>query len=155
MRRNIVLLGVGLAFALSWLWMDRAGAAGLAAEMESALAGSKYVYIASTRKDGSLGKPAEIWFMYHGGAVWVASPATTWRAQRIRAGRPAAKIWVGKPDGPSFTARGSFVHDAEVQRAMFETFAKKYPEGWGQYEKVFGEELGSGKRLMIKYEPAD
>ena len=67
------------------------------------LATAKYVYISSTRKDGALSKPAEIWFLVHDGAVYVGTPPTTWRARRIKAGRPQAKIWVGKPDGPSFT----------------------------------------------------
>ena len=65
------------------------------ADLKEALKTSKYVYVASNRKDGSFGTPAEIWFMYYRGAVWVASPPTTWRVRRIRAGRPKVRIAVG------------------------------------------------------------
>ena len=69
------------------------------------------MYIATERKGGGFGAPAEIWFMWDRGAVWVASPPTTWRAKRIRAGRTDARIYVGKKDGPLVVATGSFVRD--------------------------------------------
>ena len=54
-------------------------------ELGRALETSRYVYSATARKAGGFGTPAEIWFMYDRGAVWVASPPTTWRVKRIRA----------------------------------------------------------------------
>ena len=80
--------------------------AALSPELTQALEKSTYVYIASERKDGSYGTSAEIWFMAYEGAVWVASPPTTWRVKRIRAGRTAARIAVGTKDGPTFTGDG-------------------------------------------------
>src|SRR4051812_33838903 len=98
----------------------------LSPELQKALESSKYIYLQSSRKNGELGKAAEIWFMLHNGAVWVCSPPTTHRVKRIKDGKTQAKIFVGKPDGPSFNAKGSLVKDPEVNKALFETYAKKY-----------------------------
>src|ERR1700752_3612103 len=98
MTRRQFMQTIGGAFALvsGGSAMLARVAHALAGNVESELKTSKYVYISTQRKDGSYGKPAEIWFLYHDGAVWVASPTTTWRVKRIRAGRPKAKIAVGK-----------------------------------------------------------
>ncbi len=127
----------------------------LSSDLESQLKSSTYVYIASERKDHSFSKPAEIWFMYHQGAVWVASPPTTWRVRRIKAGRTKAKIAVGKPDGPTFTATGSLSKDTAVEDVMFRTYAEKYGERWKGYEKRFRDGLKDGSRVLIKYQPAE
>ncbi|MFQ5667171.1 MAG: hypothetical protein ACE5I7_12155 [Candidatus Binatia bacterium] len=150
--KRIALVSAGM---LVGLLAVRAGAAGLSAAIQKKLATSKYVYIASTRKDGTLSKPAEIWFLYHQGAVYVGTPPTTWRARRIRAGRTRAKIWVGKPNGPSFMATGAIVSDPTVEQAMFETYAKKYPAGWPRFAEKFRTGFKSGSRVLIKYTPAD
>jgi hypothetical protein len=128
-------------------------ASALGPEIEEGLRTSTYVYIASKRKDGSFGTPAEIWFMYHQGAVWVASPTTTWRVRRIRTGRPKVRIFVGKTDGPRFKATGSIVTDPPLYEEMYRTFARKYPEGWPKYEHRFREGLADGTRVLIRYEP--
>jgi hypothetical protein len=127
----------------------------LAPAIQAELAHSKYAYIATTRKDGSLGKAAEIWFLYHNGAVYVASPPTTWRMRRIKAGRPQARIAVGKPDGPSFMATGAVVNDPEIYPVLFDTYAKKYPDGWPKFEEKFRSGLKDGSRVLIKYTPTD
>jgi len=127
--------------------------ASLSPELQKALDSSEYVYIQSARKDGTLGKPAEIWFMHHQGAVWVASPVTTYRVKRIQASQTNAKVWIGKTDGPAFDAKGSIVKDPEVNKALFESFAKKYSSGWSSYEEQFRSGLADGSRVLIKYEP--
>ena len=132
-----------------------AQSAALSPELQKALDSSKYVYIQSTRGDGKLSKPAEIWFMPYNGAVWVASPPTTHRVKRIQAGHTTAKVAIGKPDGPSFNAKGSIVKDPEVNKALFETFAKKYTNEWKSLEQKFRDGLANGSRVLIKYEPAD
>ncbi len=126
--------------------------AAFSADQQKALDSAKYVYIQSSHKDGKLSKPAEIWFINYKGAVWVASPITTHRVKRIKAGHGKAKIAIGKPDGPSFNAKGSIVKDAEVNKAMFESYAKKYADGWSSYEKQFKDGLTDGSRTLIKYE---
>ena len=124
----------------------------LSSDQQKALDSAKYVYIQSSRKDGKLSKPAEIWFFHYKDAVWVCSPTTTHRVKRINAGQTKAKIAIGKPDGPSFNAKGSLVKDPEVNKVMFEAFAKKYAEGWSSYEKQFKDGLADGSRTLIKYE---
>jgi len=128
-------------------------AAELPADVKTALETSKYVYISSTRKDGTLGKPAEIWFLYHNGAVYVGTMPTSWRAKRIKKGRAAAKIAVGKVDGPSFMATGAIVNEPDVLPVLYETYAKKYADGWKQFEPKFRSGFKDGSRVLIKYTP--
>ena len=151
-RYSWVLFFAALLIALSGI-KTTAHSAPLSAELQKALDSSKYVYIQSARKDGSMGKSAEIWFFPYQGAVWVCSPVTTHRVKRIQAGQTKAKVAVGKSDGPSFTAKGSLVKDPEANKVMFETFAKKYADGWSSYEKNFHDGLADGSRTLIKYEP--
>jgi hypothetical protein len=130
-----------------------APAAALSPELASQLESATYVYISSTRKDGSLSRRAEIWFMFADGAVWVASAPTTWRVKRIRWGRPAATIWVGTSDGPSFRARGEIVADPKRYDQLCERFAVKYRDRWARWESSFREGLRSGERVLIRYTP--
>ena len=130
-----------------------ASATELPADVRDKLASSTYVYISTQRKDGSFGKPAEIWYMWHEGAVWVGTPPTTWRVKRIKHHRPTAKIAVGKPDGPSFDAVGSIVKDDKVAAKLFETYAKKYPDRWPGYEEKFRTGMKDGSRVLVKYVP--
>jgi hypothetical protein len=122
-------------------------------DLQDQLASSTFVYISSTRKDGTLSRPAEIWFLWHKGSVYVGTPPTTWRVRRIRWGRPQAKIWVGKPDGPSFTATGAVVNEPETQATLLETFARKYPDGWKRYEESFRKGFADGSRVLVRYAP--
>jgi hypothetical protein len=135
------------------LLLPLASLAELSDSLKQALAESKYVYISSTRKDGSLSKPAEIWFLHHNGAVYVATLPTSWRAKRIGWRRTAAKIAVGKADGPSFMATGAIVKEPATEKVLLETFAKKYPDGWSTYEERFRKGFQDGSRILIKYTP--
>ena len=143
----LVWLLVGLLLA------SPSHAADLPKDVQDSLASVTYVYISSTRKDGNLSRPAEIWFLWHKGSVYVASAPTSWRAKRIRWGRPDAKIWVGKPDGPSFMATGAIVNEPEVYPILFKTFAQKYAERWKSYEDNFRKGLADGSRVLIRYKP--
>jgi hypothetical protein len=124
---------------------------GLAADLEKLLDESTYVYISSSRKDGSLGKPAEIWYLYHDGAVYVGTRPTSWRVRRIKWGQPKAKIWVGKTDGPSFEATGSVVDDDAIEQLILDTFGKKYPDGWKKHADNFRNGFKDGNRVVVKY----
>jgi len=152
-KRFIPRWSLRIVAAVLLLTCTAAASWALSAELEKRLADSDYVYISSTRKDGTLGKPAEIWFLYHDGAVYVGTSPSSWRVRRIRWGRPQAKIWVGKQDGPSFQARGAVVDDDAVEALMLETYAKKYPKGWQRYEESFRSGFKDGKRVVVKYTP--
>ena len=149
-RRQAVRL---LALFGGWLMAAPSFAAELAKNIRDLLATSTFVYISSTRKDGTLSKPAEIWFLWHQGSVYVASAPTTWRVKRIRWGRPAAKIWVGKLDGPAFTATGAVVDEPAVHEIMFKTFAEKYGLRWKAWEGSFRSGLADGSRVLVRYVP--
>ena len=151
-KRKAIAWAIVLALVL---WGARSRASELSPELKTALTNSKYVYISSTRKGGTLGKPAEIWFLYHDGAVYVGTPPTSWRVRRIKAGRPQAKIAVGKPDGPSFMATGAVVNEPDIYPLMYETYAKKYPDGWTQHEEKFRSGFKNGSRVLVKYTPKD
>ena len=124
-------------------------------DVERSLKESKYVYVQSERKSGAFGKPAEIWFLYEGGTVYVASPPTTWRAKRIKAGRRKARIAVGKTDGPSFVATGRTLHDPALEERLMAAYARKYAEGWERFADKFRAGFKDGSRVLIAYTPAD
>jgi hypothetical protein len=126
----------------------------LSTEIDRALKDSKYVYVQSERKTGELGKPAEIWYLYDDGSVWVGTPPTSWRVKRIKAGRKKARIAVGKADGPAFDATGEVVKDAAVEKKMMDEYAKKYPEGWSRYSDKFRDGFKTGERVLVRYRPA-
>jgi hypothetical protein len=142
-----------VALLLALFLLPYAAVADLSPDLRKALENSKYVYISSTRKDGSFSQPAEIWFMYHDGAVYVGTRPASWRVRRIKAGRPAAKIAVGKVDGPSFMATGSVVSDPAVQDLMLKTYAHKYEGGWQMHEQNFRDGFKDGSRVLVKYVP--
>lgn len=137
---SLVALSAGIAAALS-------------ADLDRALRESQYVYIQSQRKDRSFGKPAEIWFQWDGKAVLVGTPPTSWRVRRIRAGRPRARIAVGKVDGPTFEATGEIVDDPQVQERLMQELGRKYPEGWTRFEQRFRDGFRSGDRVVVRYTP--
>ena len=154
-RRAALLTALMVALLVVTTAATRRANAELSPEIKAALTDSKYVYIASTRKSGSLSKPAEIWFLYHNGAVYVGTPPTSWRARRIKAGRTQTKIWVGKQDGPSFMATGAIVKDPAAEQALLEAYAKKYPDGWSRFEEKFRSGFKDGTRVLIKYTPKE
>jgi hypothetical protein len=154
MRRSSTRIGLASALLLSAV-VAATAAADLSPAIKADLANSKYIYVATTRKSGALGKPAEIWFLYHNGAVYVASPPTTWRVRRIKAGRTQARIAVGKPDGPAFMATGAVANEPDVYPVLFATYAKKYGGDWTKYEDKFRTGLKDGSRVLIKYTPKD
>lgn len=137
------------------LLLPLAAPAALSPEIVRALESSPYVYISSTRKDGTLGAPAEIWFLWHDGAVYVGTRPTSWRVKRIQAGRTQAKIAVGSVNGPSFMATGSLVADPKIDAKILETFAKKYPDRWATHADSFREGFKDRSRVVVKYVPND
>jgi hypothetical protein len=156
-RRNVLRTG-GAATLLLLLLRTAPRAADapdgkLSPEQLKQLADAQFIYIQSTRKDGTLSKPAEIWFAVLDGAVWVGSSPDSWRAKRIRWKRPQARIAIGSTSGPSFRATGAFVKDPELYKRFCDQLAVKYPERWSRWEKSFREGFTSGDRVLIRYTP--
>jgi len=142
-----------LPLTLFVLVLVTGAALALSTDLERALRESQYVYIQSERQSGAFGKPAEIWFMYDGGAVLVGTPQTAWRVKRIRAGRKRARIAVGKADGPAFDATGELVKDPAVEQRLLDEFGRKYPEGWKRFADRFREGFKTGDRVIVRYAP--
>jgi len=142
-----------IAAVVALLLLPLAAVGELPKDVQQQLATSKFVYIQSTRKDGALSNPAEIWYLWHDGAVYVGTRPTSWRVRRIQAGRPQAKIAVGKPDGPSFMATGSLVNDPKIEEKLMKAYAEKYPEGWQQHADNFRAGFKDRSRVVVKYVP--
>ena len=142
------------ALAIALVLLGTNGArGGLAPEVDKALRESPYVYVQSQRKTGEWSKPAEIWFHYEDGAVYVGTRPTSWRVKRIGWKRTKAHIAVGKATGPSFEARGELVKDGAVEARLMADYAKKYPDGWTKYEQSFRDGFKSGERVVVRYTP--
>jgi len=148
-RRRVL----GIALLVAPLSAPLPSRAALAPELSKQLGESQYVYIQSQRKDGNLGKPAEIWFFVHDGAVYVGSKKTSFRARRIKAGRKAAEIHIGKVNGPAFPASGEIIDDAAIWQLMFAAYAEKYADGWKTHEKNFRQGAADGTFALIRYTP--
>jgi hypothetical protein len=140
------------ATALALALVSTATAA-LSPDVEKALREDKYVYIQSERKSGEFSKPAEIWFFYDDGAVWVGTPPTSFRVRRIKAGRKKARIAVGTANGPSFDATGEVVKDAAMEQRLMTEFARKYPQGWDRFSQKFRDGFKNGERVLVRYRP--
>ena len=123
--RSHVMRAVSLLLAL--LLLPCLAAADLSPDLQKALTDSKYVYISSTRKDGALSNPAEIWFLY------TTAPCTSARARPLgacAASRPAARP-PRSPSAASTAPRSSPPAAGQRPREaqMLEAYAKKYPDG--------------------------
>ncbi len=113
-----------------------------------------YVYIASTRKSGDLGAAAEIWFWWDGSDVFVGTNVGSYRVRRIKAGRPAARIWVENTDGPWFAAKGVLVDGRDAQDRMIETYSKKYGDSFTKSWKAkFRDGFEAGTTVVVRYTP--
>jgi hypothetical protein len=146
MRSAVRALALAVAVA-------SAASAALAPDVEKALRESTYVYVQSERKSGEWSKPAEIWFHYEDGKVYVATRPSSWRVRRIGWKRAKARIAVGKPDGPAFEATGALVKDPAVEQRLMDDYAKKYPDRWAKFAQDFRDGFKSGERVVVRYTP--
>ena len=127
--------------------------AALGPDLQKSLGESKFIYIQSTRKSGELSEPAEMWFLYDGGKIYVGTRPTSWRDKRIKWGRKKAHITVGKPGGPALDAVGEIIHDPALEGHLMDAYAKKYPDLWPTYRPHYVEGFPTGARILIRYTP--
>ena len=143
-----------LLIASATLLMSPAALMGLSSDLAKKLEAAEYVYISSTRKDGTPREhPPRSGSSTTMAPFTVGTRATSWRVKRIGWGRPQAKIAVGKADGPSFSAKGEIVGKREIQDLLMKTFATKYPKGWERYAESFRTGFKDGSRVVVKYTP--
>src|ERR1700675_4843610 len=75
-----------------------------------ALAKATYIYIATVRKDGNQSKAVPVWFITTADQqVLIETSPTSWKAKRIKRGRPAM-IWIGSPPRPAVIGKGENVN---------------------------------------------
>ena len=126
--------------------------AGFAPEVVSALERSKDLYVATERKNGSLSKVSPIWFMYDGDALYFTTVPESYKAKRVKLGRPL-HIWVGAADGPHFVAPGEIVTDPAVAERMAPVYDDKYWISWLGFFRPRPNRVAEGKTVIIKVRP--
>ena len=129
-------------------------AAGFTPEIVSALEQSKNLYVATERKDGSLSKVSPIWFMYDGDALYFSTLPESYKAKRVKLGRPL-HIWVGAADGPHFVAPGELLTDPAVAERMGPVYDRKYWISWLGFFRPRADRVRAGKTVIIKVRPPD
>jgi PPOX class probable F420-dependent enzyme len=126
--------------------------AGLDPTVVDALKGSKNIYVATKRADGTLSKVVPVWFMFDGAALYFATDPHSHKAKRIAKGSPL-HVWVGRADGPHFVGRASLVKDPEQAARMAPVYNQKYWIAWLGFFRPDPERVRSGKTVLVKVEP--
>lgn len=121
-------------------------------EVHRALETAKDLYVATERRDGTLSKISPIWFMYDGEAVYFTTAPKTYKAKRIRAGRPL-HVWVGATDGPGFVTKAELSSDPALAAKMGPVYAKKYWIAWLGLFRPQPARVEAGKTLIVKVLP--
>jgi hypothetical protein len=145
MSTMLLLATAMLAVAVS------AGAA-FAPQVVEALKTSKNLYVATERADGSLSKIAPIWFMYDGDAVYFTTEPSSYKAKRVKLGRPL-HVWVGSKDGPHFVVPGEVLTDPAVAERMAPVYDQKYWISWAGFFRPRPDRVRDGKTVIIKLSP--
>lgn len=126
--------------------------AGFAPDVEEALGTAKDLYVATEREDGSLSKVSPIWFMYDDEALYFTTVPTSYKAKRVRRGRPL-HIWVGAADGPHLVAHGEVLTDPAVAERMAPEYDRKYWISWLGFFRPRPDRVRDGKTVIIRVRP--
>ena len=148
-----LLIGIGIALGLCWVGMVHSADA-FSANVEAALKTEKDIYLATQRKSGAWSKAAPVWFMYDGEAVYLTASPDSYKAKRIKRGSPV-KVWVGSPDGPSFTGKAEIFTDNATVTRMGEAYSQKYWIAWIGIARPRVSRVESGKTIAIKVTPLE
>jgi general stress protein 26 len=141
-----------LALAACVVAVAMGRAATFATDVDQALRSSKNLYVATTRKDGSQSKVSPIWFMYDGEAVYFTTVPDSYKAKRVREGRPL-HIWVGAEDGPYFVGKGELVTDPAVAERMAPVYDQKYWISWIGFFRPRPDRVRDGKTMIVRVVP--
>lgn len=140
--------------ALAACFVAVAMAATFPTDVDQALRTSKNLYVATTRKDGTQSKVAPIWFMYDGEAVYFTTVPDSYKAKRVRAGRPL-QIWVGAENGPHFVGKGELVTDPAVAERMAPVYDQKYWISWIGFFRPRPDRVRDGKTVIVRVTPPE
>ena len=122
------------------------------AAIEAALARAKNLYVATERKDGSRSDAKPIWFVLEDDAVWFTTVPTSWKAKRVKLGRPL-HVNVGSPSGPYFKGRGTLIADPAIAARMGPVYARRYWLAWLGFFRPRPERVRAGKTLIVRVTP--
>jgi PPOX class probable F420-dependent enzyme len=143
-------------------WSLVAAAAGLVTAMAAGpafrpdlaalLRSADYLYVATRRADGNLGKKVPVWFSYDGDAVYFTTVPDSYKAKRIRKGSPL-HVWVGAVDGPHFVGRAELLTDPTYADRMAPAYNEKYWIAWLGFFRPRAERVRAGKTLIVRVRP--
>ena len=141
---------VAAAFALAvggLISMVTATAAGaVSPATKELLESSSYIYVATQRKDGQLGKSVPIWFVYDGEKIFFTTSPDSWKAKRIARGSPLT-IHVGKESGPTLVGKATKVTDPTLVDGMGKRYSDKYFIAWLGLFRPRSERVTAGKTV--------
>jgi hypothetical protein len=157
-------LGASLALAAAPVAFARA------AELESALGASAFVYVSPLLSDGSESTcHGEVWFGWIDGAVVLITGSDRWKARAVRRGLDRARLWVGDHgrwkgvigknedfrQAPSFDARAAFSKDAALLERLLSVYDRKYPQEISEWRPRMQAGFRDGSRVLVRYVPLD
>lgn len=146
-----ILMGIAIVLAVCCVGMVHSAQA-FSAEVAAALKTEKEIYVATKRKSGEWSKAAPIWFMYDGEALYFTAGPASYKTKRIQRGSPV-KVWVGSPDGPSFTGKAEIITDSDIVTRMGEAYSQKYWIAWLGVARPRVSRVQSGKTMAVKVTP--
>jgi len=121
-------------------------------DVREALGSAKQLYVATKRADGSTSKPAPIWFMFDGEAVYFTTVPTSYKAKRIAKGSPVL-AWVGSQEGPHFVGKGEVLHDPALAEKMAPVYDQKYWISWLGFFRPRPDRVRDGKTVIVRVTP--
>ena len=146
-------LGMSALVAIAMIVATAAGA-GFPADVATALKGSKQIYVATHRANGSKSKVVPVWFMFDGDAIYFTTEPTSYKAKRIKKGS-LLEVWVGSEAGPHFAGKAELLSDPELAARMAPVYSQKYWIAWLGLVRPDPERVRSGKTILVKvYPPA-
>jgi hypothetical protein len=122
------------------------------ADVRAALGAAKNLYVATERRDGSRSEAAPIWFMADEDALWFTTVPSSWKARRVRLGRPL-HVHVGTRTGPYFKGRGTLVTDPAVAARMAPVYAERYWLAWLGFFRPDPARVRAGKTVIVRVTP--
>ena len=124
---------------------------------------SGLIYLTPIKSNGENSRcQAEVWFVHHGGDVYVVTKSDAWRTEALRRGLTRARIWIGE-FGPWTSAKGQYLsaptlvvtgaieQDTNLQADVLNGFGAKYASEWGTWGPRFRDGLSDGSRAMLRY----
>jgi len=153
----------------AWLVAGLAGAGKAIAEQSPAVAfldKSQLIYLSPFLADGSESAcHGEVWFVHHGGDIYVITRSDAWRTEAIRRGLRKTAVWIGEfgvwkrakdqyRSAPYLEVQGGFEEDPTAQGKILERFGVKYADEWSSWGPRFRDGIADGSRVMLRYQVA-